>query len=99
MRDYVYGYTEELECELEQLKSELEYNKRNINYLIEAMKRFVNGLNNEDFGEIAEGIWMLDDFIMSMRDQISDEEFKDYTKLFDEFLDWEHWYYKNEYGR
>ena len=66
--------------------------------LIKAMKRFVDGLNNEDFGEIAEGIWVLDDYIRERKDEFTSDKLNEYSRLFDEFLDWENWYYE-EYRR
>ena len=52
--------------------------------LIKAMKRFVDGLNNEDFGEIAEGIWVLDDYIRERKDEFTSDKLNEYSRLFGE---------------
>jgi len=64
----------------------------NIQYLLKALEKFVEGLNNEDWEEIDQGIWYLDAFIEQHRSQITQDELEKYFLLFDEFLKWENWY-------
>ncbi len=64
--------------------------------LLRAFEHFLKGFEHEDWGEVAEGIWILDDYVREHNNEFTPDELNEYFRLFDEFLDWENWYYEKE---